>query len=69
MYFLKIPMKIALKINNNQFQAVLLLSGMLMVTVMIKITMKPASLMVETAVGLTPIQNFANNVNAMKDQV
>ena len=37
-----------------------------MATVMMKTTMKPASLMEEIAVDLMSIQHFAQNVNALK---
>ena len=42
---------------------------MQMVTVMMKTTMKPASLMVGTAVDLMLIQLIALNVNALNEEV
>ena len=42
---------------------------MKMVPVMMKITMKPVSLMVEIAVDLMSIHNTAQNVNALKTRI
>ena len=57
------PLEITL-IFSSQLQAVTCLVGRQMGIVMMKTTMKPASLMVGTAVDLMLIQHIALNVNA-----
>ena len=58
-------------LKKYKLQAVLLLHGMPMVTVMMKTTMKPASLMAGTAVDPMSIQIGVKFVNALvrEDQV
>ena len=49
-------------------QVVIFPTGKQMATVMMKTTLKPATMMVEIVVDLIPIHNTAQNVNALKEE-